>query len=68
MRGLRVVRAQVWRRPTGVRYQFMFDDPPTDGQPNGLWDLLVTDFANSEAQRYDASIRTLKKLCQRGDE
>lgn len=68
MRGLRVVRAQVWRKPTGVRYLFIFDDPPADERPTGSWDALVLDFANSEAQLYDASVRTLKKLCQRGDD
>lgn len=68
MRGLRVVRAQVWRKPTGVRYLFVFDDAPTPERPAGAWDALVLDFANSEAQLYDASVRTLKKLCQRGED
>lgn len=67
MRGVRIVRAQVWRRPTGVRYLFIFDDAPTPEYPEGLWESLQLDFANSEAQLYDASVRTLKKLCQRGD-
>ena len=68
MRGLRVIRAQVWRRPNGVRYLFVFDDPAAEGAPEGIWENLKLDFSNSEAQRYDASVRTLKKLCQRGDD
>jgi hypothetical protein len=68
MRGIRVVRAQVWRKPTGVRYLFVFDDPPDAEHPIGAWDALLLDFANSEAQLYDASVRTLKKLCQRGED
>jgi hypothetical protein len=67
MRGLRVLRAQVWRRATGVKYSFLFDDAPTAENPDGAWTRLQLDFANSEAQLYDASVRTLKKLCQRGE-
>lgn len=61
MRGLRVLKAQVYRKPGGVKYLFIFDDP------DSLWDGLQIDWANSESQQYDASVRTLKKLCQRGE-
>ena len=60
MRGLRVVKAREWR-PNGraCEYAFTLDDPQDE------WDTLHMDFANSEAAKFDAATRTLKKLCKR---
>ncbi len=62
MNELRLVSA----RQKGREFEFIFDDPPLDEYPNGRWDDLMMGFANSDCARYDASIRTLKKLCKRG--
>lgn len=49
----------------GRDFIFQFDDPGDDESPDGHWDRLHLAFANSECARYDASIRTLKKMCNR---
>jgi len=62
MNGLRLVSA----RQKGREFAFVFDDPSSEDNPNGRWEDLMMGFANSDCARYDASIRTLKKLCKRG--
>lgn len=54
--GLEVVRAS--RR--GREFEFLFRDP------EGRADALAIEFANSPEARFDAAMRALKKLCQRG--
>jgi hypothetical protein len=58
MHGLVVVRA---RRKRGGQFDFLFRDP------NGEARQLAIDFANSGAQRFDQSVRSLKKLCSVGE-
>ena len=65
MRGLKIVKAQEWKDGHKVQYRFTFDDPPSEEHHNGRWDILLFDFANSEAMAFDNSVRTLKKLCSR---
>jgi hypothetical protein len=70
LRGLRVLRAQE-HRPNGrgpLEYRFTFSDPPSPEAPEGRWDTLRVEFANSEAARFDAAVRSLKKLCKTGGE
>ena len=70
LRGLRVLRAQE-HRPGGrgpLEYRFTFADPPTPEAPEGRWEGLRVEFANSEAARFDAAVRSLKKLCKTGAE
>lgn len=52
MKGLPIVRAA--RR--GRDFEFTFRDP------EDRWDPLTIEFVNSECNRYDDSMRTLKKL------
>lgn len=59
MRGFRIVKAEEYRRGQITEYRFTVEDP------DEAWDELCIDFANSEAQRHDASVRTLKRLCKR---
>lgn len=59
MVGLRVVRAEECRQGNANEYRFSFDDP--DGQ----WEEIYVAFTNSEASRFDNSVRALKKLCKR---
>jgi len=56
MHGLRVLNAKRFGA-NGQGFEFTFADPE-----NRAPQLLV-DFANSEAQRYDSEVRSLKKLC-----
>ena len=65
MQGLRVVRAREFRKGPITEYKFAFDDPPTEQHPHGRWDELQLDFANSESASFDATVRTLKRLCKR---
>lgn len=58
MRGLKILRAVECRRGRANEYQFLFDDPA------GEWDQIAVDFTNSEAIRFDNSVRGLKKLCK----
>ena len=59
MEGLAVVRAVEQRNGSLNEYSFMLADP------DGRWETLFTRFANSESQRFDSSVRALKKLCKR---
>lgn len=59
MRGMRVVKAEDSRRGRNLEYRFTIYDP------DGIWDDVCIEFANSEAQKHDASVRTLKRLCKR---
>lgn len=59
MQGLRVKKAEECRKGNANEYRFSFDDP------DGRWEDLYVSFANSEASRYDNSVRALKKLCKR---
>ena len=61
MSGLEVRRAEECRRGKANEYSFGFDDP------EGRWTELHVAFANSEALRFDNSVRSLKKLCKRGN-
>ncbi len=58
MKGLRICRAQQVRRSGALEYAFTIEDP------DGRWNRLRMDFANSEASQFDDSVRTLKKLCR----
>jgi hypothetical protein len=68
LRGLRVLRAQEHR--SGGRgpleYRFTFSDPPSAEAPEGRWELLRIEYANSEAAQFDAAVRSLKNLCKTG--
>lgn len=64
MRGLHIVKATQWNKGTSTEYKFTFNDPPTDENPDGRWEALTFDFANSEAMNFDSSVRALKKLCK----
>ncbi len=59
MEGLAVIRAVEVRRGAVNEYSFLLDDP------DNRWESLFTSFANSESQRFDSSVRALKKLCKR---
>jgi len=59
MAGLAVIRAVEVRRGSVNEYSFLLDDP------ENRWESLFTSFANSESQRFDSSVRALKKLCKR---
>lgn len=59
MKGLAIKKAE--RRNGGGRASFSF----TIHDPNGLFDSLAIDFANSESQRFDSCVRTVKKLMNR---
>jgi len=59
MRGFRVLKAEEMRHGRAIEYKFTVDDP------GERWEALCIDFANSEAQQHDASVRTLKRLCKR---
>jgi len=61
MEGLPLRKAE--RR--GREFVFQFEDPRDEGNPDGRWDRLHLDFANSACSRYDAAIRTLKKMVNR---
>jgi len=68
MRGLQLIKARDWRTGKNWEYMFTFNDPPwtdpTTGEefPNGRWEQLWMDFANSEAATFDAFQRRLKKI------
>lgn len=64
MMGLKIKKATQWKRGTSTEYKFSFDDPSTPEYPDGRWETLLFDFANSEATRFDSSVRSLKKLCK----
>jgi len=64
MQGLSIISAKEWRKGNANEYSFTFDDPASAEHPDGRWDMLHISFANSEAQAYDASVRSLKKLCK----
>lgn len=59
MRGLQIKKAE--RRNGGGRASFSF----TIHDPEGQFDQLAVDFANSESQRFDSCVRTVKKLMNR---
>jgi len=59
MEGFRVVKAEENKRGRITEYRFTIEDP------DERWESLCLDFANSEAQRHDASVRMLKRLCKR---
>jgi hypothetical protein len=60
MQGLRICRAQQIRRNGALEYSFAIEDP------DGKWNRMRMDFANSESAQFDDSVRTLKKLCRLG--
>lgn len=67
MRGLRIVKVEQWRaKSNALEYNFIFNDPPTEKLEDGLWGDLLFDFANSEARKFDSSVRVLKQLGKRG--
>ena len=67
MRGLRIVKVGQWRAKShALEYNFIFSDPPTSEFEDGLWDELLLDFANSEARKFDSSVKVLKQLGKRG--
>jgi hypothetical protein len=68
MMGLKVVRAREFRKGYVTEYKFAFDDPPSHDHPDGRWDALQVDFANSESATFDNTVRTLKRLCKRSAE
>jgi len=49
----------------GREFEFQFDDPPSEENPDGRWDQLHLAFANSLCSRYDSAVRTLKKMVNR---
>lgn len=59
MRGFRVLKAEEMKRGRITEYRFTIDDPGEQ------WNEVCIDFANSEAQKHDASVRQLKRLCKR---
>lgn len=59
MRGLRIIKAEEFKRGRITEYRFTIRDPEEQ------WDSLCIDFSNSEAARHDSSVRTLKRLCKR---
>ena len=59
MRGFRIMKAEEMKRGRITEYRFTVQDP------NEEWETLCLDFTNSEAQKHDASVRTLKRLCKR---
>lgn len=59
MEGLAVIRAVEQRKGAVNEYAFLLDDP------EDRWETLFTQFANSESQKFDSSVRALKKLCKR---
>lgn len=65
-RGLSIVKVEQWRAKKNVlEYKFIFQDPPTPCNVDGMWDQLHLDFANSEARKFDSSVRVLKQLGKR---
>lgn len=65
MHGLPLADAREYRRGGGVTYAFAFQDVPSPAHPEGRWDILALEFANSEAQRFDQAVLALKQLCRR---
>lgn len=59
MLGLKIVKAEECRRGSTNEYMFTFEDP------DGEWEGYHISYANSEASRFDNSVRNLKKLCKR---
>jgi len=59
MKGFRIVKAEEFKRGRITEYRFTVHDP------DGTWDQVCIDFANSEAAQHDSSVRTLKRLCKR---
>lgn len=64
MKGLEVRKAEQMKRGQSTEYRFSFNDPPSEEFPEGRWNELLMDFANSESTRFDSSVRSLKKLCR----
>ena len=56
MKGLRVIKSNRCEQ-NSREFEFVFEDK------NGIAEALSIEFANSEAQRFDAELRALKKLC-----
>jgi hypothetical protein len=54
--GMRLMKAIPYRKSRSTEYLITFDDP------RGKWEEMCCAYANSEAQRFDSSVRTLKKL------
>jgi len=57
LKGLKLLGAS---RHTGGRFVFRFSDP------EGLGETYQVDYLNSECRLFDASVRSLKKLCHDG--
>lgn len=56
MRGLKIIKAT---KSESSKFVFVFLDP------EGRGDDLELEFVNSDFQKYDSSVRGLKKLCYR---
>ena len=59
MKGLSIMKATECRKGNANEYEFSFDDP------SERWEDLYVGFTNSEALKFDNSVRSLKKLCKR---
>ena len=59
MNGFRIVKAEEMKRGRITEYRFTIEDPEE------RWDSVCIEYANSEAQKHDASVRALKRLCKR---
>ena len=59
LKRLQIVKATERRGHGTVDYEFTFLDP------DGRWDGLQYEFANSQCAEFDNAVRTLKQLCKR---
>jgi hypothetical protein len=60
MEGIEIRKAEEIRQSAGGNYRYNFVFLCDDER----WDQLAFRFANSDIPRYDAALRTLKKLCK----
>ena len=59
MAGLHLVGGEESAQRGKLEYVFVFNDP------GNQWDTLALAYSNSDCNRFDAAMRTLKKLCKR---
>lgn len=59
MMGIKVLKAEDFKRGRITEYKFTLLDPES------RWEQICIDWANSESQQHDSSVRMLKRLCQR---
>lgn len=55
--GLKILGVTLAPRGTGAKYLFAFQDP------EGKGDELQVEYMNSDCRKFDAAVRSLKKLC-----